>query len=153
MTFVKRTTVMTVGVGDLYSSSGFWRYSEVDVQGLLSISQLEKVILLYINNFRKKWWSVTRRFFSLNKHGVWGGTKTRGRLWKVSENSIRGPLNNKNFVKRVILGMDHYDHYFFEDYYRATAVILLIIASDRSYHRFYQCNFTCSVESLLIVNA
>ena len=97
MTFVKRTTVMTVGVGDLYSSSGFWRYSEVDVQGLLSISQLEKVILLYINFFRKKWWSVTRRFFSVNKHGEWGGAKTRGRLWKVSENSIRRPLIFCNF--------------------------------------------------------
>ena len=40
MTFVTWTTVMTVGIGDLYSSSGFGRNSEVDVQGLLSISQL-----------------------------------------------------------------------------------------------------------------
>ena len=45
---------MTVGVGDLYSSSGFRRNSEVDVEGILSISQLEKAILLYINYFRKK---------------------------------------------------------------------------------------------------
>ena len=49
--FVTRAIVLTLGIGDLYSYSGIRQNLEVIDWGPRPISQLEKVILLYMNNF------------------------------------------------------------------------------------------------------